>query len=162
MEHTPIPGQADAVRFGGCQPVATVDYPPELARKRQHDTAAHHALAETFCYDPRTKALFAQVLDNSTGSYRFNLAEAFAAAKAMGPRTLPQGASGPVAASADAPVRLYRVADGAAEIFRSEPSAKKTATFAGPAGARAMPCTRVGASSGRGCEGVATDGNNRP
>jgi hypothetical protein len=129
---------ARLMRFdlGGCQPVATVDYPPELARKRQHDTAAHHALAETFCYDPKTKALFAQALDNSTGSYRLDLAEAFAAAKAMGPRTLPRGASGPAVASAEAPVRLYRVADGAAEIFRSEPGAKKTATFSGPVGGK--------------------------
>jgi hypothetical protein len=82
---------ARLIRFdlAKCELLATIEYPAALARKQRHDAAPYHALAETYSYDPTTKALYAQVLDDSAGTYRLELGPAFVEAKSRGPRTVP-------------------------------------------------------------------------
>jgi hypothetical protein len=71
-------------------PLATLEFPPELLPKKQHDAAAHHALADTSSFDETTRSLFGQVKENATGTYRLDLGPLFDAAKKLGPRTLPK------------------------------------------------------------------------
>jgi hypothetical protein len=108
---------AQVLRFdlGGCTPLATIEYPKELAPQKQHDAAAFHAIAETFSYDPATRSLYAQVKEDSAGTYRLDLAPLFAKAKSLGARTMPKGG-----APKAAPARFYRVKDGKPEIVTSE------------------------------------------
>jgi hypothetical protein len=50
-------GAGRVVRFdlGGCTVLGTVEYPRELQPKKQHDSAAYHALAQSFSYDAKTR-----------------------------------------------------------------------------------------------------------
>ena len=107
----PASRPAQVLRFdlGRCVPLATIEYPAELAPKKQHDPAAFHALAQTFSYDAKTRALYAQVKEDATGTYRLDLGPLFDKAKALGPRTLPKGGT----SKATAPTRFYRVKPGA-------------------------------------------------
>ncbi len=103
---------AQVLRFdlGECTPLATIEYPPELAPKRQHDAATFHALADSFSWDETTRSLYAQALEDSAGIYRLDLGELFEKAKAMGARTIPKSG----AAKAEA-TKLYRVRGGKVE-----------------------------------------------
>ena len=111
---------AQVVRFdlAECTPLAALEFPPELAPKKQHDAAAFHALAKTSSWDETTRSLYGQVKEDASGSYRLDLGELFDRAKSMGPRTLPRSG-----AKAAAPM-LYRVKKGALES-----SAKPKAGF---------------------------------
>lgn len=118
--HDPKSGQtllvdfehARVLRFdlGGVTEVATFEYPKAILPKKQHDRAAYHALAESFSYDPTTRALFAQVLEDSSGVFRLDLGPVFDHAATLGPRKV---LGKTTTAEAAEPVRLHRVQKGA-------------------------------------------------
>ncbi len=105
----PASRPAQVLRFdlGGCTPLATIEYPKELGPQKQHDAAAFHALADTCSFDPTTRSLYAQVKEDSAGTYRLDLGPLFVKAKSLGARTRPLGG-----ATKAAPARLYRVKGG--------------------------------------------------
>ena len=107
----PASRPAQVLRFdlGGCTPLATIEYPAELAPKKQHDAAAFRALAQTFSFDPKTRALYGQVKEDASGTYRLDLGPLFDKAKSLGRRTLPKSGK----SKAAAPVRFYRINPGA-------------------------------------------------
>jgi hypothetical protein len=130
---------ARLVRFdlASCVVLGTVDYPPELTPKRPSDAPSYYALAESFSYDPATRSLYAQVINDSWGVYRLDLGKAFAQAQALGPRTLPERAAArPQGPLGFAPVRLYRVTKGKVELVTCEGDAKKATAVSGLVGAK--------------------------
>jgi len=86
---------ARVIRFdlARCEQIATIEYP--FKKAKQHDAAPYHSLAETFSYDPSTKSLYAQVVEDNAGAYRLDLAPAFSEAKGLGPRTVPKKSEKP-------------------------------------------------------------------
>jgi hypothetical protein len=114
--------------------LGTVEYPRELQPKKQHDSAAYHALAQSFSYDAKTRSLYAQALDDASGVYRLDLAEAFAAAKALGPRTLPTGEG--KAPPVFEPCHLYRAKNGTTTMVSLVAKGKKVQAVSGVVGAK--------------------------
>lgn len=112
---------AQVLRFdlAECTPLATLEFPAELAPKKQHDAAAYHALKDSSSWDETTRSLYGQVLEDAAGVYRLDLGPLFDKAKAMGARTIPKG--GPAKATA---TKLYRVRGGKPESVLS--TAKST------------------------------------
>ena len=99
--------RAEVHRFdlAGCTLVAKLELPAELAPQRQHDEAAHHAIASSLCFDPESRVLHAQHAEERSHRYAVDLGPAFDAARALGSRT-PRPAR---AESRDARARLYHV-----------------------------------------------------
>jgi hypothetical protein len=108
------PARVSRFDLAECTPLATLEFPAELAKKRQSDAAAYHTLAESFSWDATTRSLYAQALEDAAGTYRLDLGPLFDKAKTMGARTIPKGG----AAKADV-TKLYRVRAGKAESILS-------------------------------------------
>lgn len=137
-ERKTMDAPARLVRFdlGGCEVLATIDYPKEIARKRQHDAAAYHALNQSFSYDSTTQSLVAQVLEDAAGTYQLPLGEWFARAKARGARTAPARAAGTAKAAVSfSPTRLYRVGK-TLDFVAVEATAKHLKTTSGAVGTK--------------------------
>jgi hypothetical protein len=112
-----LPGKR-IVRFdlGECTVVAAIAFPKELeeARDSFRETAAGK-IDESFSYDPGSRALYAQHIEDAYGVYRLDLGEAFDRARALGPRKLPKGApakgaAGKAGVSAAKPARPTQAA----------------------------------------------------
>ena len=132
--------QSRLVRFDlkACDVLGTIELPKELARKRQHDAAPYHALCQSFSYDPTAQSLYAQVLEDTTGTYELAFRDAFTRAKALGPHTLPGRATSTKAAPAApsfTPVTLYRVGK-TREWVTIEAGAKQVKATTGTIGAK--------------------------
>ena len=84
-------GRISRFDLQGCVELARFDYPAALQPAKQHDTPAWARLRDSFCVDKAGRALKAQVLDDAWGSYRLDLAPAFEAARAVGPRGVARG-----------------------------------------------------------------------
>ena len=127
---------ARVVRFdlGGCVEVATFEYPAAIAPKRPHDAAAYHALAQSFSWDPTTRSLFAQVLEDEGGVFRLDLGPVFERAKSLGPRKL-DGLAKASAPKTEGPTfeatRLYRIQKGKASFVAFAPEKNKVAVTSG-------------------------------
>jgi hypothetical protein len=127
-------GAARVVRFdlGGCVALGRIEYPRELHPKKQHEPAAYHVLAQSFSYDARTRSLYAQVLHDAYGVYRLDLADAFTAAAAIGPRT-PSSPRAKLPAAFE-PCRLYRTVGPKAEVVSLVAKGKKVQATTGALG----------------------------
>ncbi|MFT3709812.1 MAG: hypothetical protein QM817_19455 [Archangium sp.] len=79
---------ARIVRFdlAGVTEVEKIEWPAALLPKKQHDTAAHHLISESFAYDPKSKTISAADLNESTSLFSLDLTPVFAKAKALGAR----------------------------------------------------------------------------
>lgn len=88
------------VRFdlGGCAQVAEIQHPEGLEWS---------AFINTYSFDPTTKSLYAQWLEDARGTWRLDLSAAFAAAKQLGARTIP--ARDPAAALEPDPQIVYQI-----------------------------------------------------
>ncbi len=129
------PARISRFDLAECKELATVEVPAERARKKQHDRAPFHDFAESFSYDPKTRSLYTQVLEDSSGVYRLDLSELFTEAKSIGARTvLNMGAATSRAAVAFEATRLYKIAKGKAEVVSLEPGAKSVTTTSGAVG----------------------------
>lgn len=151
--HDPATGETLLVDFekkrvlrfdlAGLTEVATFDYPAAIEPKKPHDKQAHHWLCESFSWDPSTRSLVAQVLEDSAGVYRLDLGPVFDHASTLGPRKLlaPPSVTAPTKGAAkDAPTfeatRIYRLHKGVVSFVAFEPNAKGVKVTAGVFGTK--------------------------
>jgi hypothetical protein len=142
--HDPSTGETLYVSFddgavwrfdlGGCVQVATIRKPGDVVADDEDKNANVLAwFREDVAFDPASRTLRAQLVDDHWGCYQLDLGPAFDAAKQLGARKLLGGAAKPKPPST---VTLYKHARGKVETWRgaaAQAAAKRKAGFV-PAG----------------------------
>jgi hypothetical protein len=113
---------------GGCVQVATVAAAP-LLKKEVEEPLTWRELGETCAFDPGRLVLRAQDKEDRWGAFELDLAPAFAAARALGARTIPAPVPPPPPGAT-----LYRV-DGGVQVWSYQVIDTRLEISAGPAAA---------------------------
>ena len=124
---------------GGCVPIATVA-PAPLTKKDDEPPVTWRELADTCAFDAERLVLRAQDKEDRWGSFELDLAPAFAAARALGARTIPAPVPPPPPGAT-----LYRV-DGGVQLWSYAVVGGRLETSAGPIAAPRTEAMELGSA----------------